>query len=163
MLNFSYVFLQNEHFSRNYTFTNYKKVMIKTFSCQIVVQFSRSIVSDSVTPWTAAHQASLGPSSTPVAYSNSCPSHQWSHPTISSSVVPFSSCFQSFPASGSFAMSQFFMRIDNRWFSLVCTEDLWSNGSVPYTHFTPQWKSWNLDCSITLYIIPAFSSCWQQW
>ena len=48
------------------------------------------------------------PSPTPGAYSNSCPSSQWCHPTISSSVVPFSSCLQSFPASGSFPMSQFF-------------------------------------------------------
>ena len=48
------------------------------------------------------------PSSTPGACSNSCPSSQWCHPIISSSVVPFSSCRQSFPASGSFPMSQFF-------------------------------------------------------
>ena len=48
------------------------------------------------------------PSLTPGAYSNSCPLGQWSHPTISSSVIPFSSCLQSFPASGSFLMSQFF-------------------------------------------------------
>ena len=48
------------------------------------------------------------PSPTPRAYSNSCPACRWCHPTISSSVVPFSSCLQSFPASGSFPMSQFF-------------------------------------------------------
>ena len=48
------------------------------------------------------------PSPTPRVYSNSCPSHRWCHPTISSSVIPFSSCLQSFPASGSFQMSQFF-------------------------------------------------------
>ena len=56
------------------------------------------------TPWTTARQASLSP--TPEAYPNSCPLSQWCHPTISSSVVPFSSCPQSFPASGSFQMSQ---------------------------------------------------------
>ena len=60
-----------------------------------------------VTPWTAARQATC-PSSTPGVYSNSCPLSWWYHPTISSSVVPFSSCPQSFPASGSFQMSQFF-------------------------------------------------------
>ena len=49
------------------------------------------------------------PSPTPRAYSNSCPSNQWCHPIISSSVIPFSSCLQSFPASGSFLMSQFFI------------------------------------------------------
>ena len=59
------------------------------------------------TPWTAACQASY-PSPAPRACSNSYPSSQWCHPTISSSVVPFSSCLQSFPASGSFPMSQFF-------------------------------------------------------
>ena len=58
-----------------------------------------------VTPWTTARQASLS-ITTPRAYPNSCPSSQWCHPTISSSVVPFSSCPQSFPASGSFQMSQ---------------------------------------------------------
>ena len=56
-------------------------------------------------PQTATHQAPRSP--TPGAYSNSCASHRCCHPTISSSVVPFSSCFQSFPASGSFPMSQF--------------------------------------------------------
>ena len=61
-----------------------------------------------VNPWTAAHQASLTTTgTTPRAYSSSCPSRGWCHPTISSSVVPFSSCLQSFPASGSFPMSQF--------------------------------------------------------
>ena len=58
------------------------------------------------TPWTAAHQASLL-SPAPGAYSNSCPLSRWYHPTISFSVVPFSSCSQSFPASGSFPVSQF--------------------------------------------------------
>ena len=60
-----------------------------------------------VTPWTAARQASLSITNSGV-YSNSCPSSWWCHPTMSSSVVPFSSHLQSFPASGSFQMSQFF-------------------------------------------------------
>ena len=59
-------------------------------------------------PWTAAHQVSLSIPPTPGTYSNSCPLSQWCHPTISSCVIPFSSCLQSFPASGSFQMSQFF-------------------------------------------------------
>ena len=58
------------------------------------------------TPWTAARQASL-PSPTLRACSNSCPLSRWRHPTISSSIIPFS-CIQFFPASGSFRMSQFF-------------------------------------------------------
>ena len=59
-------------------------------------------------PWTTACQASC-PSPTPGACSNSCPSTRWYHPTISSSVVPFSFCPQSFPASGSFPVSQLFV------------------------------------------------------
>ena len=58
------------------------------------------------TPWTEARQASLSP--TPRACSDSCPLSWWCHPTISSSAIPFSSCLQSFPASGSFPESQFF-------------------------------------------------------
>ena len=60
------------------------------------------------TPWTAAYQASLSINNSQRACSNSCPSSRWCHPTISSSVIPFSSCLQSFPALGSFQMSQFF-------------------------------------------------------
>ena len=60
------------------------------------------------TPWTAAHTRLPCSSSTAGAYPNSCPMSWWCHPTISSSVVPFSSCLQSFPASGSFQMSQFY-------------------------------------------------------
>ena len=60
-----------------------------------------------VTPWTAAHQASPSITNTK-ACSNSCPLSRWCHPTISSSVIPFSSCLQSFPTSGSFPISQFF-------------------------------------------------------
>ena len=58
-----------------------------------------------VSPWTSAHQA-FCPSPTPRIYSNSSPLSQWCHPTISSSVIPFSSCLQSFLASGSFPISQ---------------------------------------------------------
>ena len=60
-----------------------------------------------MTPWTAACQASLS-FTISTACSNSCPLSQWCHPTISSSIVPFSSCLQSLPESGSFQMSQFF-------------------------------------------------------
>ena len=69
------------------------------------VQFSSSVVSDSVTPW---HARPPCPSPTPRVYSNVCPLSQWCHPTISSSVIPFSSCLQSFPTSGSFQMTQLF-------------------------------------------------------
>ena len=72
------------------------------------VQFSRSIMSDSLRPHGLQHAGPPCPSPTPGVYSNSCPSCWWCHPTISSSVIPFSSCLQSFPASGSFQMSQLF-------------------------------------------------------
>ena len=72
-------------------------------------QFSSvSIMSDSLRPRGLQHARPPCPSPTPGVYSNSCPLSWWCHPTISSSVVPFSSCLQSFPASGSFQMSQFF-------------------------------------------------------
>ena len=66
-------------------------------------------MSDSLRPHGLQYTRLLCPSPTPGAYSNSCPSSRWCHPTISSSVVPFSSCLESlFPASGSFQMSHFF-------------------------------------------------------
>ena len=71
------------------------------------VQFSHSVLSDSLLPHGLQHARLPCPSPTPTAYSNSCPLHWWCHPTISSSVVPFS-CLQSFPASGSFPMSLLF-------------------------------------------------------
>ena len=71
-------------------------------------QFCRSVVFDSLRPCGLQHTRLPCPSPTPRACSSSCPLNQWCHPTISSSVVPFSSCLQSFPESGSFLMSQFF-------------------------------------------------------
>jgi len=76
--------------------------------CISSFQFSCSVVSDSLWPHGLQHTTPLCPSPTPGVYSNSCPLSQWCHPTISSSVVPFSSCLQSFPASESFQMSQLF-------------------------------------------------------
>ena len=72
------------------------------------VQFSHSVMSNSLRPHGLQHTRLPCPSPTPEAYSNSCPLSQWCHPTISSSVIPFSSRLQSFPASGSFLVSQFF-------------------------------------------------------
>ena len=77
-------------------------------SCSSSVQFSRSVVSDSLRPHESQHARPPCPSPTPRVHSNSCPSSQWCHPAISSSVVPFSSCPQSLLASESFPMSQFF-------------------------------------------------------
>ena len=72
------------------------------------LQFSRSVMSNSLQLHGLQHTRLPCPSPTPRACSNSCPLSRWCHPTISSSVVPFSSCLQSFPASGSFQMSQLF-------------------------------------------------------
>ena len=77
-------------------------------SWSTVSQFRRSVVSDGLRPHGLQHTRLPCPSPTPGAYSNSCPLHWWCHPTISPSVIPFSSCLQSLPASGSFPMSQFF-------------------------------------------------------
>ena len=73
-----------------------------------LIQFSCSLVSDSLQPHVLHHTRLPCPSPTPGTYLNSCPSSWWCHPTISSSVVHFSPSHQSFPGSGSFQMSEFF-------------------------------------------------------
>ena len=73
------------------------------------VQFSCSVMSDSLQPHESQHTRPPCPSPTPGVYSNSCPLSRWCHPTISFSIIPFSSCLQTFPASGSFQMSQFLL------------------------------------------------------
>ena len=134
---------------------------LKRNICWNSVQFSRSVMSSSLWLHELQHTRPPCPSPTPGACSNSCPSSQWCHSTISSSVVPFSSCLQSFPASGSFPMSQFFasggqsigvsasasvllMNIQN-WFSLGWTgwislqsdgiSRVFSNTTVQKHHF----------------------------
>ena len=72
------------------------------------VQFSRSVVSNSLRPHELQHIRPPCPSPAPGVHPNPCPSSHWCHPTISSFDIPFSSCPQSFPASGSFQMSQLF-------------------------------------------------------
>ena len=72
------------------------------------VQFSHSVVSDSLRPHESQHARPSCPSPIPGVHSDSCPSSQWCYPAISSCGVPFSSCPQSLPASGSFPMSQLF-------------------------------------------------------
>ena len=83
----------------------FEKVTLKSIHS---VQFSRSVVSDSLRPHELQHARPPCPSPTPGVHPNPCPLSRWCHPTISSSVVPFSSCPQSFPASGSFPVSWFF-------------------------------------------------------
>ena len=83
---------------------------VEYFSEYIIssVQFSRSVMSNSLQPHESQHARPPCPSPTPGVHSNSCPSSQWCHPAISPSVVPFFSCPQSLPAPGSFPMSQLF-------------------------------------------------------
>ena len=83
-------------------FTSFRSIQFSS------VQFSRSVVSNSLQPHDSQYTRPPCPSPTPGVHSNSCPSSRWCHPAISSSVVPFSSCPQSLPASGSFPMSQLF-------------------------------------------------------
>ena len=98
-----------KEFSRQDYWSGSHSLLQGIFPTQSVSQFSHSVVSDSLRPHQLKHARLPCPSPKSSAYSNSCPSHGWCHPTISSSVFPFSSCLQSFQASGSFLMSQFFM------------------------------------------------------
>ena len=112
------------------------------------VQFSRSVVSDSLRPHESQHTRPPCPSPTPGVYPNSCPSSRWCHPAISSSVVPFSSCPQSLPASASFPMSQLFSwGGQSSWckfhMALVCwPRDLQSpDGMLEFSSFRPELPS----------------------
>ena len=101
------------HFlSQSFSFLISKMWTIKPIGS---VQFSGSVASDSLQPHGPQHARPPCPSPTPGAYPNSCQLSQWCHPTTSSSVVPFSSHLQSFPASGSFPMSQLCIRWPKYW------------------------------------------------
>ena len=89
-----------------------RNLEIHLLSKWTLVSKSRSVVSNSLRPHGLQHVWPPCPTPTPGIYSNSCPLSRWCHPTISSSVVPFSSHLQSFPASGSFLISQFFTSVD---------------------------------------------------
>ena len=97
--------------TRTYTKIRVKLVLPKFLIHTVFfssVQFSLSVMSDSLRPHESGHARPPCPSPTPGVHSNSCPLSWWCHPAISSSVVPFSSCPQSLPASGSFPISQLF-------------------------------------------------------
>ena len=125
---------------------------------QYLYQFSHSAVSDSLRPHGLQDSRPPCPSPTPGVYPNSCPLSQWCHPTISSSVVPFSSCPQSFPASGCFQMSQLlawggqsigvsastsvyqFANINSQVMSKLYPIYLWSNDN--FHSYSPLRKGW---------------------
>ena len=102
-------------------------------------QFSCSVVSDSLWPHGLQHARPPCPSPTFRVYSNSCPVSRWCHPTISSSVVAFSSCPQSLPASGSFQISQLFVFYDSldRICLMCCQWDIWRRKWQPTPVFLP--------------------------
>ena len=83
-------------------------LVLSFIHCRYSVQFSRSVMSNFLRPHESQHARPPCPSPSPRVHSNSRPSSRWCHPAISSSVIPFSSCPQSLPASGSFPMSQLF-------------------------------------------------------
>ena len=85
-----------------------KTLVVAVIQSLTSIQFSHSVMYHSLPPNGLQHTRLPCPSATPRVYSNSCPLSQWCHPTISSCVIPFTSCLQSFPASGSFSKSQFF-------------------------------------------------------
>ena len=135
------------------------------------VQFSHSVVSDSSRPHESQHTRPPCPSPTPGVYSNSCPLSQWCHPTISSSVIRFSSCPQFLPASGSFPMSQLFawggqstrvsasasvLPMNTQDWSLCSPRD--SQESSP----TPQFKSINFSV-LSFLLSPTLTSIHDHW
>ena len=97
------------------------------------VQFSCSVMSDSLWPHGLQHARLSCPSPTPGVYSNSCPLCRWCYPTISSSVFPFSSHLQSFPPSGSFPVSQFLHQVAKRLeFQLQHQSFQWNSGLISF-------------------------------
>ena len=105
---------KRENFNLYACFVIYERLINKIPSNIILysVQFSRSVVSDSLWPHESQHAGPPCPSPTPGVHSNSHPLSWWCHSAISSSAVPFSSCPQSFPASGSFPVSQLIAWVD---------------------------------------------------
>ena len=146
------------------------------------VQFSHSVVSDFLWPHGLQNARPPCPSPTPRVYSNSCPLSQWCHCTISSSVIPFSPCLQSFPGSGYFPLSPFFvsggqstglsasasdlpMNIQD-WFPLGWTGwiALLSKGLSQESSATPQFKSIN-SLALNFSYSPTLTSihdCWKS-
>ena len=151
----------------------------RSLAPSVQFQFSRSVVSSSLRPHEPQHARPPCPSPTPGVHPNPCPLCWWCHPTISSSVVPFSSCPQSFPASGSFQMSQLFasgvrsigvsastsvLSVNTQdWSPLGWTG--WSPCSPGYSQEsspTPQFKSINSSVLRFLYS-PTLTSIHDHW
>jgi len=143
---------------------------------KVFFQFSRSVMSDSLWPHELQHARPPCPSPTPGVHTNSCASSRWCHPAISSSIVPFSSCPQSLPASGSFPMSQLFawggqsigvsalasvlpMNTQD-WSPLEWTG--WSPGDSEESSPTPQFKTIN-SSALSFLHSPILTSIHDYW
>ena len=141
------------------------------------VQFSRSVVSDSLWPHELQHARPPCPSATPRVHSNSCPSSRSCHPAISSSVVPFSSCPQSLPASESFPMSQLFasggqsigvsalasvLPMNTQSFRMDWLDLLAVQGTLKISSPTPQFKSINSSALSFLHSL-TLTSIYDHW
>ena len=167
--------LQNTSFYHLQQFTWAPPHYLLQFSS---VQFSCSVVSDSLWPHGLQHARFPCPSPTPGAYSSSCTLSRWCHPTISSSVIPFSSRLQFFPASGSFPMSQFFtsggqstgrsasasvfpVNIQD-WFSLGLVGSPCRPRDSQESSSTPQFKSIN-SSMLSFLNSPALTSIHDYW
>ena len=141
------------------------------------VQFSRSVMSDTLQPQGLQHARPPCPSPTSGVYPNSCPLSRWCYPTISSSVVHFSSCPQSFSASGSFQMSQLFtsggqsigvsastsvLPMNTQDWSLLGWTSPWSPRDSQESSPTPQFKSIN-SSALSFLHSPTLTSIRDHW
>ena len=106
------------------------------------IQFSRSVMYNSLWPHGLQHTRPPCPSPAPWVYSNSCPLSRWCHPAISSSVIPFSSCPQSLPASESFQMSQFFASVGPKYWSFSFSISPSNEYSVLPMNIPLEWTGW---------------------
>ena len=160
----------------------YFKVNWTLYIFHVFSVFLSSLVSDSLQPHGLQHTSLPCPSPTPGTCSDSCPSSCWCHPTISSSVVPFSSRLQSFPASGSFPMSHFFtsggQSIGVSASASVLPMNIWDRFSLGWTGWislqskglsrrvfsVPQFKSINSSVLSFLYspTLTSIHDCWKN-
>ena len=126
------------------------------------VQFSHSIISNSLRPHALQHARPPCPSPTTGTYSNSCPLSQWCHPTLSSSVVPFSSHLQSFPALGSFQMSQLFASSGQSFLEFPCFFcDPANAGNLISGSSAFSKSSWNIwKFSVHILLKPGLNNFW---
>ena len=148
--------------------------------CINSVQFSRSVVSDSLRPHESQHAWPPCPSPTPGVLSDSCPLSQWCHPAISSSVVPFSSCPQSLPASESSNESTLLTRWPKYWsfsFSIISSKEipglisfrmdgldlLAVQGTfVGYVHLIFYEFPVHKFCLVSYWVVHVFLPCWNS-